>query len=267
MSITIIKKTGKHGMYSGARTIRYIVIHYTAGVTSKSGSARATAAWFANPSARGTADFIVDDEETVQYNPDPRYYACWAVGGGKISDKGGKLYGIATNKNSVSIEICSTNRAGKVTTPNDANWSFTDKAVARAVELTKYLMQLYNVPATRVIRHYDVTGKLCPGIRGWNADSESETAWNNFKKQISSTSTSTSGSASATAASGSTTKIKWVVTVADLRIRKGPGASYDWTGKYTGKGTFTITEQKNGFGRLKSGAGWISLDTRYGHKA
>ena len=49
------------------------------------------------------------------------------------------------------------------------------------------------------------------------------------------------------------------VDIDDLRIRTGAGTNYSWTGKYTGIGTFTIIETKNGWGKLKSGAGWISL--------
>ena len=56
------------------------------------------------------------------------------------------------------------------------------------------------------------------------------------------------------------------VSITDLNIRKGPGTDYAKTGKFTGKGVFTIVEVKSGkgsttgWGRLKSGAGWISLD-------
>lgn len=50
------------------------------------------------------------------------------------------------------------------------------------------------------------------------------------------------------------------ITATDLRIRRGPGTNYPFTGKYTGKGKFTITEEQNGWGRLKSGAGWICLE-------
>ena len=56
------------------------------------------------------------------------------------------------------------------------------------------------------------------------------------------------------------------VSISNLNIRKGAGTNYARTGKYTGKGIFTITEVKPGqgsdagWGRLKSGAGWISLD-------
>lgn len=48
------------------------------------------------------------------------------------------------------------------------------------------------------------------------------------------------------------------VTADDLRIRKTPSMQGEIEG-YTGKGIFTITEEKNGWGKLKSGAGWICL--------
>ena len=33
---------------------------------------------------------------------------------------------------------------------------------------SKDLMKRYNIPIENVIRHYDITGKLCPGLLGWN---------------------------------------------------------------------------------------------------
>ena len=77
------------------------------------------------------------------------------------------------------------------------------------------------------------------------------------------TGTSTSTKSESTSSS-ITYKVK--VSISDLNIRKGPGTNYAKTGKYTGKGTFTIVETKSGkgstagWGKLKSGAGWISLD-------
>jgi hypothetical protein len=63
------------------------------------------------------------------------------------------------------------------------------------------------------------------------------------------------------------TKIYQVkININNLNIRKGPGTNYGTTGKFTGKGIFTIVEQRdgkgsiNGWGKLKSGVGWISLD-------
>lgn len=56
------------------------------------------------------------------------------------------------------------------------------------------------------------------------------------------------------------------IDINNLNIRKGPGKNYSATGNFTGKGVFTIVEVKKGegsttgWGKLKSGAGWISLD-------
>lgn len=43
-------------------------------------------------------------------------------------------------------------------------------------------------------------------------------------------------------------------------IKTGPGYSYGSTGKYAQVGVYTIVEEKSGWGKLKSGIGWISLD-------
>ena len=64
----------------------------------------------------------------------------------------------------------------------------------------------------------------------------------------------------------SATSFKVQVSISNLNIRKGPGTNYAKTGKKTGKGVFTITQTKSGtgskagWGKLKSGEGWISLD-------
>ena len=49
------------------------------------------------------------------------------------------------------------------------------------------------------------------------------------------------------------------VIIDDLNYRKGPGMGYAVNGQ-TGKGTFTIVEVQDGWGKLKSGAGWIYLE-------
>lgn len=55
------------------------------------------------------------------------------------------------------------------------------------------------------------------------------------------------------------------VSISDLNIRKGPGTNYART-QYIPVGVYTIVEMQSGtgsdkgWGRLKSGAGWISLD-------
>ena len=49
------------------------------------------------------------------------------------------------------------------------------------------------------------------------------------------------------------------VLINDLNIRDGASMRANTKG-HTGKGTFTIVEVRDGWGKLKSGAGWISLD-------
>ena len=55
------------------------------------------------------------------------------------------------------------------------------------------------------------------------------------------------------------TPYKVKVTVSALNIRKGAGTGYAVVGCIKDKGTYTIVAEENGWGKLKSGAGWISL--------
>lgn len=49
------------------------------------------------------------------------------------------------------------------------------------------------------------------------------------------------------------------VTADELNIRSGPGISYRVLGSIKDKGVYTIIEENNGWGKLKSKVGWISL--------
>lgn len=173
------------------REIKYLAIHYTAGGSSSPGSAQAIYNVFSQRSA--SADFAVDDRDIVQFNPDLKNYYCWAIG-----DKGaGTLKNQATNRNTISIEICSNLKKGtSAAVPNHSGWTFSDASLKNALKLSKYLMKKYNIPKERVIRHYDVTGKLCPGIVGWNDGTLYDTSgkvvnkkndsskWNKFKSTL-----------------------------------------------------------------------------------
>ena len=83
-----------------------------------------------------------------------------------------------------------------------------------------------------------------------------------FKKETSDTSASSAPTTAPKAEA--TTRVK--VTISNLNIRSGPGTNHSKTGKFVDPGVYTIIEiqngtgSKNGWGKLKSGAGWISLD-------
>ena len=154
-NINIIKDFLKVHITPKTRTsIKYLVIHFTAGSSSKPGRAKSAKHTF--ETSQASADFCVDDRDIVQFNPDPYKYYCWAVGDKKYNNTcGGTLYGKATNKNTISIEICSTcipPTKTAVNTPNHEGWLFTESSLKN------------------VVRHYDISGKLCPGIIGWNKE-------------------------------------------------------------------------------------------------
>jgi N-acetylmuramoyl-L-alanine amidase CwlA len=182
----IIYRTGTNcTTYLKNRPYQFLAIHYVASVKSSKGSALNVAAWFNNPQNRnGSADWIVDDELIVCYNDDPNRY-CWAVGDdSRRYSKGGRLYGLARNKNTVSIEICNGSRSGKVVQANNPDLYFTDAAVQNALELAAYLMERYNIPIENVVRHYDISGKYCPGVIGWNTNSGSDAEWIKFNARL-----------------------------------------------------------------------------------
>ena len=49
------------------------------------------------------------------------------------------------------------------------------------------------------------------------------------------------------------------ITASSLNVRKGPGTSYAVAQTVSKGQAFTIVQQQGGWGKLKSGAGWISL--------
>jgi N-acetylmuramoyl-L-alanine amidase CwlA len=169
------------------RQIKYIVIHYTAGTHSERGQALAVASMFARGTVGGSADFIVDDVDIVQYNEDIQNRFCWSVGGSKYTSmsttEGGKFYNKCTNANSISIEMCSSKKDRSNLSGASPDWYLTAAVLDNAVKLTKFLMLQYNIPIDHVIMHHHVTGKLCP--QPWTLNQERLTGWYDFTKRLS----------------------------------------------------------------------------------
>ena len=185
-NINIIKDFLKVHITPKTRTsIKYLVIHFTAGSSSKPGRAKSAKHTF--ETSQASADFCVDDRDIVQFNPDPYKYYCRAVGKSKTD---------ITNSNSISIEICSNIKQGRsVKYANTDGWYFTKETLENAKKLAKYLMKKYNIPKNRVVRHFDVNSKNCPGLIGWNTGSlyddngkkigqNNESEWLKFKDSL-----------------------------------------------------------------------------------
>ena len=226
---------GTHNTSVRNGKIEYIVVHYV-GAT---GDAKANIDYYnQKTSTRASADFFVGHTGDIwQYNPDPEKRYCWAVGGKKQSGYGGILYGVAKNSNCISIEMCVKNETGDKSA-NSSGWNLTLATRNATVELVKYLMQKYGIDSDHVIRHFDVNGKACPGLNGWNTfPGNNEDRWLKFKRDISTNvqtavSTPVPAPAPEPAVPNNTANHKYVTgntytLVADgLRVRKGPGTNY-----------------------------------------
>lgn len=152
---TQIANRANYGNQRSTRQIKYIVIHYTA---NDGDSDEGNGGYFQRNIVKASAHYFVDDDSITQSVPDD--YVAYAVGGNRYNTAGGRLYGVATNTNSISVELCDTVKNGVIYP--------TQKTIENALELTRLLMGRYNVPIEGVIRHYDVNGKLCPAY--WTDD-------------------------------------------------------------------------------------------------
>lgn len=257
--------------YAPNRSIEYIALHYTAGTTSKAGTALGVAKWFAsggNPSNPASSDFIVDDRDVVQYNNDIENRYAWCVGGAKYSPTtslGASLYGKATNKNTINIEICSNKVNKKSLLASDTDWYFTEAELDNTRELVKYLMKKYNIPIERVIMHHTVTGKLCPAM--WTHNETELKGYYDFLKSIDNTVEST---IIPPTTSTSSTTLPYKVKVIDdyLNVRKNAGLNYPVICTIKKNEVYTIISEKQvknkdgsiaTWGRLKSKVGWINV--------
>ena len=158
-----------YGSARSADKIKYIVIHYTG---NDGDSADANGNYFKNNVVKASAHYFVDDNSiTISV---PELFTAWSVGGTKWKDcaatGGGTMYGKITNTNSISVEMCDTQRNGTLMA--------TEKTMANTAALVKDLMKKYNIDIDHVYRHFDVTGKHCPAYF-MNA-----TAWAEFKARL-----------------------------------------------------------------------------------
>lgn len=142
------------------RKIEYIVIHYVGAVSS----AKNNVDYFYDKDRQSSAHYFVDEKSIWQCVEDTNI--AWHCGGAK------KYFSNCRNSNSIGIELCcKKDKAGK--------WYFEDKTFENAKELVRSLMNKYNIKFENIIRHYDVTHKVCP--KSFVDDAK---YWNKFKEGI-----------------------------------------------------------------------------------
>ena len=146
-----------------AGNVSYIVIHYTSG---NGDTAKNNIDYFANnKNLSSSAHYFVDENTVWQSVKDGD--TAWHCGANTYK------HPCCRNSNSIGIELCSRK-------DSKGNYYFKDATVKNAADLTKALMAKYNIPATNVIRHYDVTGKVCPAPMVNDVS-----LWDKFKGMIS----------------------------------------------------------------------------------
>ena len=215
-----------------SRKVEYIVIHYTG---NSKDNAKNNCNYFATGSRKASAHFFVDDANIYQ-SVELRDVA-WHCG-----TSGTYYHKTCRNSNAFGIELCCT--AG--------NYKIGQKTIENGMYLCANLCKRLGITAdqvdTYVVRHYDVTHKQCPAQMAGDKNAE----WEAFKKGVKNI--LASGSAATT-----TTSYLVRITATELNVRKGPGTSYEKVTTVKKGEVYTIVQELNKWGKLKSGAGWISL--------
>lgn len=149
---------------------KYIVIHYVGAVST----AYNNSVYFKNVNRSASANYFVDENEIYRVVADSD--KAWHCGDKLKSGNGGAYNGKCTNSNSIGIEMCCCNNNGKI--------DVSEEVISNTIELVKELMVKYNISIDNVIRHYDVTNKICPAPLV-----EDESRWIDFKNRLVSNST------------------------------------------------------------------------------
>ena len=167
---THLAHRSNYGAKRSTSEIEYIPIHFTA---NDGDHDEGNANYFASPrNPKASAHYFVDGDSITQSVPDD--FVAYSVGGTKYNDcvktGGGRLYKIATNRNTLNFEMCDSVKDGEI----KAQEATLDNTAA----LVRKKMKQYNIDIDHVIRHFDITGKHCPAYL------MDEQEWAKFKARI-----------------------------------------------------------------------------------
>jgi N-acetylmuramoyl-L-alanine amidase CwlA len=234
----------------GKGDIKYIVLHWVGAVST----AKNNAVYFGGGNRNASAHYFVDEKSVYQVVADKDI--AWHCGGGlqdqgsTLKKYGAKLYNKATNGNSIGIEMCL-----------DKKNHISGKTYQNAAELIESLQAKYGIDDAHVVRHFDVTGKLCPGTLTKDSD------WAEWKSKYLAAGKPTPKPPTKPAAKPYRVKI----LVDTLNVRQKPELESKVVTKVRKGAVYTITDSKKEKAtaitwlKLKSGVGWIA--SQYAEKA
>lgn len=151
ISVQLIDVDGSSRRGTELEDVKDIVIHYVANPGS---SAQNNRDYYNSAASNVSSHFLVGlDGEIIQCLPlcEKSSASNWR------------------NNDTISVEVCHPDETGQ----------FTDASYQSLVKLTAWLCGLCKIESDHVIRHYDITGKLCPKYFV-----EHEDAWAQFRADV-----------------------------------------------------------------------------------
>lgn len=148
--------------YKGGNKKKWIVVHDVGAL----GQAYENTAYFKSVSRGSSCHYFVDTDSIWQSVEDND--RAWQVGDDKKNDNhdvGDQI----NNSNTIGIELCL-----------NKNWKIESSTKKNGIDLIKFLQKKHNIPNSRVVRHFDASGKRCPGSMAANNWAE----WKAFYAQI-----------------------------------------------------------------------------------
>lgn len=241
--VDVVIKSPNYSSREG-NTIKGVTIHHTAGINS----ATTIGNIFAKKSRKASCNYGVGNDGKIVLVVDEQYRS-WCSSSKK------------NDQNMVTIEVSNCNGA--------PNWEVSDAALDSTIRLVadickrngikqlKFLndsSKKYNYDEQNMTLHCWFSATVCPGpyLKG-----KMSYIANRVNTLLATDATSNPTPVVVPPTDNSGVPFKVRVKIPNLNIRKSPNGKV--TGKFTGKGVFTIVEVQGDWGRLKSGAGWIYL--------
>jgi Negative regulator of beta-lactamase expression len=150
--------------------IKFIVIHYVGAL----GGAKENCQYYAAENRNASAHYFVGHSGEVWQSVEDKNIA-WHVGANNY------VHPNCRNANSIAVEMCVKKKNKTSLAATDKDWYFEKVTVEATIELVKSLMKQYNVSLQNVVRHYDVTGKICPNPYVYNSMG---CVWEEFKGEL-----------------------------------------------------------------------------------
>ncbi len=198
--------------------IEYITVHYTA---SPGDTAYGECAHFYNTYRAASAQYFVDERSIWRCVEDEDI--AWHVGNDTY------YHDEARNYNTIGIEMCcrkSSEYSGGMSA-YDQDWYFLSGTLDNSSKLVRSLMMKYGIPVQNVIRHADVTQKVCPAMFVWNYQN-----WKDYLNLVTEYEIDYDG------------RYQARIKTDDARVRSGPDMMYQEVGKLSMGDIVTVYEER-----------------------